>query len=312
MSSSAEIAVIVASHSRPGPLGRVLASVARQQGVALEVVVVDNPSARSEEIAGVVAAFAGVRLVGLADNVGFGRAINRGVAATTAPLLYFACDDVELGDGCLRELRDVHLSRQAPGLTAPVIYDANDPGRIRYAGGAYSIGLNVRLDLFKALPASGSREPFAVSYVPGGALLTCRELFLRLGGYREDFFMYEEDTELSQRVRRAGRDLVVVPRASTFDQVPPGTYDPRVVRPDMIRNHLATALLHAPAALAPLLFARKLLGEARRLPGLRPEERRHWVIGWGRFLAAVPLLLRDRRRNARVRRALRTAAPTGS
>jgi glycosyltransferase involved in cell wall biosynthesis len=309
VSPTPEIAVIVASHCRPGPLALVLASVARQQDVALEVVVVDNPSARSDEIAGVVSGFPGVRLVRLDRNVGFGRAINRGVAQSTAPLLYFACDDVELGDGCLRELRDAHRGRPAAGLTAPVIYEASDPSRIRCAGGACTIGLNVRLDLFKALPAPGSEEPFAVSFVPGGAVLTDRDLFLRLGGYREDFFMYEEDTELSQRVRRVGRDLVVVPRARTYDQVPPATYDPKVVRPDMIRNHLATLLLHAPLALAPLLLTKKLLGEARRLHRLPAQERRHWVVGWGRFLAAVPYLLRDRRRNALVRRALRDIQP---
>jgi GT2 family glycosyltransferase len=288
----------------------VLASVARQQGVSLEVVVADNPSDRSDEIAGVVSRFPGARLARLDHNVGFGRAINRGVAQTAAPLLYFACDDVELGDGCLRELRDAHRARPAPGLTAPVIYEASDPERIRCAGGAYTIGLNVRLDLFRALPASGSREPFPVSFVPGGALLTDRQLFLGLGGYREDFFMYEEDTELSQRVRRAGRDLVVVPRASTYDQVPPGTYDPQVVRPDKIRNHLATALLHAPLGLVPFFFLRKLLAELLNLPRLPSAERRHWLIGWRRFLCAVPRLLRDRFRDARARQVLLGERPT--
>ncbi|MFO0810553.1 MAG: glycosyltransferase family 2 protein [Gemmataceae bacterium] len=301
---SPDVAVIVASHSRPGPLDRVLASVARQRGVAVETIVADNPSEKSAEIEAVVAARPKVQLVKLAHNRGFGRAINQGVERSSAPLLYFACDDVELADDCLAELCRAHRARPAAGMTAPVIYDAADTSRVRCAGGDFRIGLKVRLDLFRQLPQPAAEEPYQVSFVPGGAALIDRELFTQLGRYRDDFFMYEEDTELSQRVRRAGRDLAIAPRARTYDLIPPSTYDPKVVRPDMIRNHLATVLLHAPAALVPVLFGTKFAAGVVRLPGLPSADRRHWVVGWKRFLVAVPRLLRDRARNAQTRRAM--------
>ncbi len=297
MNAAAEIAVIIASHSRPGPLAAVLRSVELQRrDVALEVIVADNPSARSDEIAAVVAGFPGVTLVRLPRNVGFGRAINAGVARATAPVCYFACDDVLLTEGCLRALLAVHRTHPRAGLTAPVLLAADDPQRYRFSGGTHTWGLTPRLRIHtEPLPPTGC-EPFAVTFVPGGALMIDRDLFLHLGAYRDDFFMYEEDTELCLRVRRLGRALTVVPAAQALDLGPPPTYDGELVRADKIRNLLATFTLHAPPALAPWVIAKCFASGILRLHGMPREDRRAWLNGWRRFVGALPALLRDRRR----------------
>jgi GT2 family glycosyltransferase len=52
-----------------------------------------------------------------------------------------------------------------------------------------------------------------VNYQPGGATLYMRGALLELGGFDPLYFMYSEDSELSQRARRAGWKLLRVRRA---------------------------------------------------------------------------------------------------
>jgi GT2 family glycosyltransferase len=298
VTAAPEVAVIIASHSRPGPLARVLASVeAQRRDVALEVIVADNASPMSEEVASVAAGFPGVTLVRLAGNLGFGRALNRGIARASAPYLYLGCDDVVLGDGCLRELYAAHRRRPAPGLTAPVIYVADKPDEVRCAGGTHTLGLTPRLVLHREIPPPAADGTCPVTFIPGGTIFTERCFLLELGGYREDFFMYDEDTELCQRVRRRQRDLVIVPPARVFDLIAPGTYDPTRVRAEQLRNYLAMITLHARAGLAGPIVAKQFASGLIRLPSLTRQGRREWRAGWWRYLSGLPLLLRDRLRS---------------
>jgi GT2 family glycosyltransferase len=138
-----------------------------------------------------------------------------------------------------------------------------------------------------------------VTFVPGGTIFTERRFLLDLGGYREDFFMYEEDTELCQRVRRWQRDVVIVPSARVFDVIAPATYDPTRVRAQQLRNYLAMITLHARAGLAGPILAKQFAGGLIRLPYLTRQGRREWRAGWRSYLAALPLLLRDRLRSLR-------------
>lgn len=86
----AEISVIVCTRNRPDNLEGCLASLAKQQGVAYEVIVVDNApvDARSHE----VAETHGVRYV-IEPRPGLDWARNRGIAAARYDLVAFTDDD---------------------------------------------------------------------------------------------------------------------------------------------------------------------------------------------------------------------------
>jgi GT2 family glycosyltransferase len=298
MKARPEVSVLIASHARPETLARVLASVERQRrDLILEVIVVDNKSARSSEVARVAGSFAQVTHLPLTENLGFGRALNRAFAHARGELTYFTCDDIVLGDGCLRHLCDAHRSRPRPGFTSLLLHKSAPPNEIQWAGGIFEFGLTPRLTQLRALPPSAVADgrPYPVSFVAGGLFMVERTFFARLGGYREDFFMYEEDTELSQRVLRSGRDLVIVPSAIAYDLCPPATFDPSRVNADKIRNFLAVILLHAPDRLWPLILAKQFIAGLRRLVRMPQDQRSNLYRGWTKFLASWTMLLRDRR-----------------
>jgi glycosyltransferase involved in cell wall biosynthesis len=108
-----DVSVVVPTKDRPTLLSATLRSVCRQQGVSIEVVVVDDGSDNVESVESVVAELndSRVRIVRHAFPEGVSAARNRGLAATTGTWVAF-CDDDDLWapDKILRQLRALNLS----------------------------------------------------------------------------------------------------------------------------------------------------------------------------------------------------------
>jgi GT2 family glycosyltransferase len=64
------------------------------------------------------------------------------------------------------------------------------------------------------LGAKDTQAPVDVDWVSGVCLMTPRDLFNRLGGLDEGFFMYWEDADYCYRVREAGLRRTYVPAAA--------------------------------------------------------------------------------------------------
>lgn len=263
----------------------------------IETLVVDNPSDKSDEIAAIVAEFSdrNVRMLPMAKNVGFGRAVNHGTCSAQGDYLFITCDDVVLTPDCLHVLYEAHINRPNPGLTSPALYFSADPNRLCCAGGNLAVGLNLNISINSSPFKPPSQLPFSVSFIPGGLMFAERKLFMDLGMFREDFFMYDEDTELCLRVSKHDRDLVVAPLARALDLLPPNEFDHNNIAPEKIRNRLAIITLHAPAYLLPLSLAKQLLGMLRRLPFASRAGQRASVVGWRKFIFDLPRLLSQRK-----------------
>jgi GT2 family glycosyltransferase len=61
--------------------------------------------------------------------------------------------------------------------------------------------------------AYSSAEPVAVEAVSGACMLLRTETYLRLGGFRPEYFMYAEDMDLCFRIHRLGLRIYHVPAA---------------------------------------------------------------------------------------------------
>ncbi len=77
------ITIVILSYARPALLARALASVTAQAYPNLEILLVDNKSAASGEIARVAGNFPAVRLIQNSDNLGFAGGMNVGIAAAS-------------------------------------------------------------------------------------------------------------------------------------------------------------------------------------------------------------------------------------
>jgi GT2 family glycosyltransferase len=199
--SAPAVTAIVVNYEGGDALLACLASLA-EQDVSVELVLVDNGSS-DRSAARACAEFPDARLVRPGRNLGFAGGANLGAAGARAPVLLFLNPDVRLASGCLPSLvtalRDPHT-----GVVGPVL-EVSSSGTREYGATIDPLGYPI-----------ARIEPGRALYVPGCALATPADLFRRLGGFDERFFMFAEDVDYCWRSLLTGRDVRVVPDALAF------------------------------------------------------------------------------------------------
>lgn len=148
------------------------------------------------------------------ENLGFGGGVNllaNQLVCDPDDMIWILNPDTRVEPGCIAVLRD-HLAEHPRVIASPLIL--NFAGSIWYAGGGLSVkkGFSSHLRYGEPAAAAGT-EPFSTRFMTGAAMAMKRSVWDSLGGFREELFLYWEDSELSLRARKAGIDLVVVPKA---------------------------------------------------------------------------------------------------
>ena len=155
------------------------------------------------------------------ENLGFGRANNRGLSVARGDYILFlnpdtVCNEQALSHCLERLVKDPSIGLISPKLVVadgamdlacrrsiPTLWD----GFCRAAGlaaafprSAWACGYNLT-----HLPADGTYDVGAVN---GAFMMGPASLLRQLGGFDEDFFMYGDDLDLCIRVAKAGRRIV--------------------------------------------------------------------------------------------------------
>ena len=305
------VTVIVLSYDRPDLLQRAIASVLAQTYPHIEVIVVDNRSASSDRVRDVVRQFASARFVANESNLGFTGGMNKGLGEATGEYAYLTEDDIELDPRCLEEIIDYLQQHPATGLAGPIMFNRH-AGTIRCAGGWFDLGAVYRMTIFGVSERRHRAffKPFAVAYLPGSTMCASLALWRRLGGFRDDFFMYGEDVELCARLQEQGHEIVVVPAAKVFHEEPSDAGRSSLLAFHKQKNLAATYLLHASAFVLPeFVFRYGVIGFLRALVGNRPQLGVFLKAWWWVFRNS-PRLLAARRGGVHGQR--RSAGPAGT
>jgi len=209
-----EIDIVIPTWNGKQFLGPCLESIFNQSFTSFRVIVVDNGSTDGSADY-IRAGFPDVRLIVLDANRGFSAAVNAGIAAGSAPLIFLLNNDTELAPDCLAELAGAAAGSDedffAPKMLSyrhRDILDGAGDGFLR-GGVGYRLGTMER----DGEVYGRSRRVFGAC---GGAALYRRTMFERLGLFDEDFFAYLEDVDLNFRANRAGCTCRYVPAARVY------------------------------------------------------------------------------------------------
>ena len=291
------VSVIVLSHKRPGSLKQVLDSIKAQSYPNLEIVVVDNRSRMSDEIAELVHSYRDVKLLQNDTNLGFTGGMNKGIEAATGLYLHLTVDDVIFEKDCIRHLVEYMESQPASGLLSGILY--NEDGSIRCAGGKFDLAPVYRKTIFGAGEKDTGQfsEAYQVKYIPGGMIFSRSHFMKRLKGFRHDFFIYSEDSELCARVSKLGYPIMIVPQSKATVLDVPHDFTPEGIAFHKIKNLLTLYLLHARWRVLPEFLLR--YGVISFPKYLLTNRKFIWPLlkAWGWFLAKTPSLLSERFRN---------------
>ncbi|MDR0436522.1 MAG: glycosyltransferase family 2 protein [Propionibacteriaceae bacterium] len=215
------IAVIVAYRSGDELVDCVSALL--QAGVR-RIVLVDNNDANEQNVT--VAKLAddpAVRVVVPGGNVGFAAGVNAGAAVALelgASLLWFVNPDTVVDARAANQLAETLLAGDAD-LVSPLLTTGSPTAeRILFAGGNLDMtrGLSTHADEGKPVTAAPTGL-LPCTFITGAAPMIAAAAWQALGGFREDYFLYWEDAELSYRARQAGLRLAVVGAARAWHAV---------------------------------------------------------------------------------------------
>ena len=197
------LGVVVVNHGSSELLRRNLAEHDLRP-VAEHIVVVDNHSNDAEgEAVRELAHRMGWHLVALPENAGFGAGMNAGVARARAlgcTVFLLLNPDARIGREVLAELhRDC--------VTEPL--RLLSPRLVREDGTTWFEGATVLVDRGITSTAPGSDSSAINGWLTGACLIVHRDLWDRLGGFDDSYFLYWEDIDLSWRCREVGGRLGV-------------------------------------------------------------------------------------------------------
>jgi N-acetylglucosaminyl-diphospho-decaprenol L-rhamnosyltransferase len=214
--------------------------------------VVDNAS-RDGTLESIRRRFPDVRLLELERNVGFGAAVNAGVAQGAADAIVLVNDDVELAAGALAALlepfRDPRVGMVAGLTTMP--------------GTGLVDGFGIELDVTLAAYNRARKRPVGTTMglllgPSGGLAAYRREAFEEAGGFDEQLFAYGEDVDLALRMRALGWGAEEAARArgehvggaSVGVDTPRQRWLAGFARAFLLRRYGVLRSRHAPRALA--------------------------------------------------------------
>lgn len=268
-----------------GPFTRECVEHALASEVPVEVIVVDNGSADGvpESLDRAYARDERVRVVYNRANLGFGAAVNRGALhARGERLLVLNPDCLVQPDTLARMIAymDVHT-----GIVGAVVCDSEghpdpasrrrDPLMARALRTKLGRGGDGGIDIHGPMP-QGAEE---VEIVSGALLLIPRNVFERVGGFDETFFLHCEDMDLCRRVRDGGYRVLLAGDVRVLH----GKGGSSRHRPVFVSRHKHRSMYlwfrrHDPAARNPLV---RLIV---------------WLGIWAHFLVKIPGQLLRRRR----------------
>jgi GT2 family glycosyltransferase len=233
--SALPLTVGITTRNRPAAVQRALSSLGRLAHLNPEVLVFDDASDEPVDAYCAPARAAGIRLdvIRSSDHVGYIAGRNLLVDRASHPYVLLLDDDAFIlaADPVERALGALAAD---PALLAVAFAQAEADGR----------------PWQRTMQPSPVERTACISAFIGFAHLLRRELFLRLGGYRTEFFFYGEEKDLCLRGLQAGVRVLYLPDALVAHVPDPGGRTAaRYVR-SVIRNDILFGLFNEPLPIA--------------------------------------------------------------
>lgn len=174
--------------------------------ISYEVIVLDNASddgscqALEEQFGNKITLLANQK------NVGFGGGNNLAVKEASGDYLFFLNSDTIITEDLLAPVLRLFDNKEI-GIVAPRLL--LDDGREQSYAYGYFPGILTPIWGRKTMPENKQGGIMAVDWVSGAAFFIKKDLFLKVGGFDENYFMYFEDIDLCHAVQKQGLKNVV-------------------------------------------------------------------------------------------------------
>jgi N-acetylglucosaminyl-diphospho-decaprenol L-rhamnosyltransferase len=170
-----------------------------------KTIIVDNSSC--DKTYNIVKGFDNIKFIKTSQNLGYGKANNLGVSKANTQYILILNPDIIVNTDAINTLYMKTFEYNDIGILAPSLYSENNE---RKSNGSKSF---LKKKFFKKNTninnlANGDT---CYDYIIGCSFLMKRNLFNKVGGFDEDFFMYFEDNEFCDRINSFKKSVIEIP-----------------------------------------------------------------------------------------------------
>ncbi|MDT3404199.1 glycosyltransferase family 2 protein [Mucilaginibacter terrae] len=252
------VSIITVNYNQSYITEQLLASVAATNTYQnIEIIVVDNAS-KDNPVPAWTTQYPDITFIRSDVNLGFAGGNNLGVKAAKGDYLFFVNNDTEFTEGLVAGLVKIMDENPKVGMVSPKIRYFDQPTLLQYAGYTpmnYYFMRNSTIGQFEEDKGQYDNYTGPTGYIHGAAMMVRREAIEKGGLMAENFFLYYEEMDWNDHIRRAGYQIWVEPKTLIYhkESVSVGRVS-GLKEYFMNRNRILFIRRNAPSALAIMIF----------------------------------------------------------
>jgi GT2 family glycosyltransferase len=193
------ISLIFVNYRSSAYLKKALESISNSENKDTVEILIVNNDVREKELVASLGVVYGARVIETGNNIGFGSAANTGALEAKGRLLGFLNPDIEWPG---KQLEKIQERLKEDIIIGFGLFDENN-NREKYGFGKRVHLLRlIQNHLFSHQQQVQNRKQ--VDWVSGGALFCSKDIFEKVGGFDEGYFLYYEDVDFCERARITG------------------------------------------------------------------------------------------------------------
>lgn len=218
-----DVSIIIVNYNTVYLLLDAIESILKNtKGINYEIIVVDNNS--KDGVAEVLTNRFDkkIKFIALPENIGFGRANNKGLEFAKGRNILFLNPDTKLINNAIKILSEFLDNSPTTGACGANLLDENMKPAHSFKRFFPSIigDINETLGQFperliygKNINFNYTNNPLSVAYIFGADLMIKKNIIDNVGAFNPSFFMYAEEAELCLRIKNSGLKIMSVPSA---------------------------------------------------------------------------------------------------
>jgi GT2 family glycosyltransferase len=205
-----KVSIITVNFNQPLVTSELLLSIEKVNTYNnIEIIVVDNGS-QTGPVTELITQFPDVKFIRSEVNLGFAGGNNIGIKVATGNYFFLVNNDTEFTAGLVEKLVEVLDQHPQVGMVSPRINYYSDKTMIQYAGYTPVNYYTARNSVVGKYQQNGDEFNSVVgptAYGHGAALMVKREASDKAGLMFENYFLYYEEVDWCERVKKAGYEI---------------------------------------------------------------------------------------------------------
>jgi GT2 family glycosyltransferase len=217
MNQVPRVSIITINYNQTNVTAALLESLRYVTYPDVEVIVVDNGSP-DDPTAVITKNYPEVTFIRSDINLGFAGGNNLGIKAATGQYLFFLNNDTEVDPGFLEPMVGLFTSNPQAGVASSKILYYNSNNIIQYAGSTCVnpfTGRNKRVGYMEQ--DQGQYDVLKqTDLAHGAAMMVPRKVIETIGMMPEFFFLYYEEIDWCESIKKAGYKIFFVPASKVY------------------------------------------------------------------------------------------------